>query len=82
MMFAVQSALAGRLLRRRVALRVIGANEAEPQPAPSKRVGNLVAGDEKPLLGNLAVLAIGLDAIRQQCPHFRQWIERMETWAR
>lgn len=53
-----------------------------PQTAPSKRVGNLVAGYEKPLLGNLAVLAIGLDAIRQQCPHFRQWMERMEIWAR
>jgi hypothetical protein len=30
----------------------------------------------------LAALAIGLDAIRAECPHFRQWLEYLETWPR
>jgi hypothetical protein len=48
--------------------------------APSKRVEGLVEGYEKPLLGALAVLEIGLDAIRSECPHFRDWLSRLEAW--
>ncbi|HLK55273.1 MAG TPA: DUF4276 family protein [Chthonomonadaceae bacterium] len=51
-----------------------------PMTAPSKRIETLVPGYEKPLMGTLAVLEIGLDAIRNECPHFRDWLERMETW--
>ena len=51
-----------------------------PATAPSKRVQALVPGYEKPLMGTLAVLEIGLEAIREQCPHFRTWLERLETW--
>ncbi|HEX7181841.1 MAG TPA: DUF4276 family protein, partial [Thermoanaerobaculia bacterium] len=51
-----------------------------PITAPSKRVQALVPGYEKPLMGTLAVLEIGLEAIRAQCPHFRNWLERLETW--
>lgn len=51
-----------------------------PLTAPSKRVENLVPGYEKPLMGTLAVLEIGLDAIRQECPLFRSWIEQLEEW--
>lgn len=50
-----------------------------PSTAPSKRVQALVPGYEKPLMGTLAVLEIGLTAIRAQCPHFRHWLERLET---
>ena len=50
------------------------------QTAPSKRIISLVPGYEKPLMGTLAVLEIGLDAIRQECPFFRGWIERLEQW--
>ena len=53
-----------------------------PQTAPSKRVAALVAGYEKPLLGALAVLEIGLDPIRRQCPHFDGWVSRLEAWPR
>ncbi len=52
-----------------------------PITAPSKRVEDLVPGYEKPLLGTLAVLEIGLDTIRAECPHFRGWLERLEAWA-
>jgi hypothetical protein len=51
-----------------------------PLTAPSKRVQALVPGYEKPLLGTLAVLEIGLDAIRRECPYFREWLERLESW--
>jgi hypothetical protein len=51
-----------------------------PFTAPSKRIIKLVPGYEKPLMGTLAVLEIGLDAIRQECPLFREWIERLEQW--
>lgn len=50
-----------------------------PQTAPSKRVINLVPGYQKPLLGNLAALGIGLDAIRAECPHFNNWLSKLEA---
>lgn len=53
-----------------------------PITAPSKRVESLVPGYEKPLLGTLAVLEIGLEAIRAECPHFRAWLEHLEERAR
>ncbi len=51
-----------------------------PATAPSKRVEDLVPGYEKPLLGTLALLEIGLNRIRAECPHFRNWLERLEGW--
>lgn len=51
-----------------------------PITAPSKRVKQLVTRYEKPLLGTLAALEIGLDSIRHECPHFRDWLTRLENW--
>lgn len=51
-----------------------------PITAPSKRVAELVRGYQKPFHGNLAALEIGLDAIRNECPHFRTWLEKLEAW--
>jgi hypothetical protein len=51
-----------------------------PVTAPSKRVVELVAGYEKPLLGTLAAIKMGLDTIRSECPHFRAWLEQLEAW--
>ena len=51
-----------------------------PTTCPSRRVADLVPGYEKPLLGTLAVLEIGLPAIRAECPLFRAWLERLEAW--
>ncbi len=50
-----------------------------PETAPSKRVEKLIPGYEKPLLGTLAALEIGLARIRQECPHFNHWIEQLES---
>jgi hypothetical protein len=47
--------------------------------APSKRVLALVPGYQKPLLGTLAALEIGLDRIRNECPRFASWLARLET---
>lgn len=48
--------------------------------APSKRIAALVPGYEKPLLGVLAALQIGLSAMRAECPHCRIWLELLEAW--
>ena len=52
-----------------------------PETAPSKRIGTLFPGYEKPLMGTRAALQIGLDRIRAECPHFRSWLERLEARA-
>ena len=50
-----------------------------PNAAPSRRIVRLIPGYQKPLMGNLAVLGVGLDAIRSECPNFRCWLERLES---
>ena len=51
-----------------------------PVTAPSKRVTDLAPGYDKPFHGTLAALQIGLAAIRAECPHFQEWLERLEAW--
>lgn len=51
-----------------------------PLTAPSKRIERLVPGYQKPLFGNIAALDIGLPAMRKACPHFDDWVSRLETW--
>ncbi len=48
------------------------------ETAPSKRVLHLLSSYEKPLMGNLGVLHIGLETIRGECPHLHGWLERLE----
>ena len=50
-----------------------------PITAPSKRVEELVPGYDKPLLGALAILEIGLHPIRAECPHFNHWLNQLES---
>jgi hypothetical protein len=50
-----------------------------PDTAPSKRMESIVPGYEKPLLGILAVLEIGLVRIRAECPHFDGWLSQLES---
>src|SRR6266480_5278907 len=40
-----------------------------PITAPSKRIKSLISNYEKPLMGTLAILEIGLERIRLECPH-------------
>lgn len=53
-----------------------GINET-PQGAPSKRILRRLESYEKPFHGPDALKDIGLDAIREACPHFAAWL----TWA-
>jgi hypothetical protein len=53
----------------------------DPNTAPSKRVLGLYASYRKVLGGTIAAKAIGIDRMRQECPHFRDWVERLEALA-
>lgn len=50
-----------------------------PQTAPSKRLEQLKPRYRKVRHGPLAAARIGLDLIREQCPHFRRWYDRIAT---
>ena len=50
-----------------------------PHTAPSKRVASILPGYQKPLLGNLAAIEVGLTRIRDECPHFAAWLGRLEA---
>ena len=52
-----------------------------PETAPSKRIEAVFPAYQKPLMGTLAALEIGLERIRAECPHFRNWLERLEARA-
>lgn len=49
-----------------------------PDYAPSKRIKKLMCEYQKPLMGMWATERIGLAAIREECPHFRGWVGRLE----
>ena len=51
-----------------------------PIRAPSKRIKALIPAYDKVLLGTLAMLEIGLPSIRAQCPHFSNWLSRLEGY--
>lgn len=48
-----------------------------PQTAPSKRLEQLRPHYRKTFHGPKAAVSIGLDTIRRECPHFRQWYDRL-----
>lgn len=50
-----------------------------PITAPSKRIESLFPGYEKPLFGTIAALEIGVTTMRQECPHFNEWLNRLES---
>jgi Domain of unknown function (DUF4276) len=52
-----------------------------PVTAPSKRGVALMPDYDKRLFGCLAVLEIGLHKINEECPHFRDWLSRLEAQA-
>ena len=49
-----------------------------PDTAPFKRILALVPGYQKPLMGTLAALEIGLATMRAECPHFDGWLKRLK----
>lgn len=51
----------------------------DPAGAPSKRVLQLHPSYRKVLDGARAARAVGIAVMRQECPHFRDWVERLEA---
>ena len=50
-----------------------------PVTAPSKRIGKLYSGYDKPIHGSLAAIEIGLDVIRRECLRFDAWLKQIEA---
>ncbi len=46
--------------------------------APSKRVLQFCPSYRKVLNGTQAAAEVGIDAMRRECPHFRDWLGRLE----
>ena len=46
-----------------------------------KRILELISGYEKPLMGALAALEVGLDSMRESCTLFNQWLVEIENVA-
>jgi hypothetical protein len=49
-----------------------------PDTAPSKRIRRIFPGYQKPFHGPMVAVAIGLDLVRARCPHFADWLARLE----
>jgi|SRR5215469_8861289 len=47
--------------------------------APSKRVSGVYTSYRKVVDGTLAAKAVGIQTMRQQCPHFNDWITALEA---
>ncbi len=50
-----------------------------PDQTPSKRIEAVYPQYQKPLLGIIAALDIGLACMRTECPHFSRWISDLEA---
>lgn len=50
-----------------------------PNTAPSKQVIAAYPGYGKVIDGTLAAQSVGIARMRQECPHFRAWIETLEV---
>lgn len=52
-----------------------------PQTAPSKRLEKSIVGYSKVLYGNCLAMDIGLKVIREKCPLFNEWVEKLMSFA-
>ena len=53
----------------------------DPNTAPSRRVLEAYPAYSKVLDGTRAARAVGIDRMKQECLHFREWMERLEALA-
>jgi len=54
-----------------------------PQTAPSKRIikeFELFHHYDKPKSGLLVTNKVGIDGLKEKCPHFNEWIEKLENF--
>jgi len=50
-----------------------------PESAPSKRIQKAMPSYQKTVHGPLIACEIGLDAMRKTCPHFNEWLMKLES---
>ena len=50
-----------------------------PETAPSKRVIDIYRGYKKVIEGTIAARAVGVQRMRQECAHFRDWLGQLEA---
>jgi len=55
---------------------------AHPATAPSKRILNILPDYEKVTDGNIIALEVGIDSMRQKCPRFRLWLDKIAVAAK
>lgn len=53
----------------------------QPDRAPSRRILGILPDYRKPVAGPRIAGQIGLSKLRQECPHFNQWIARIQSIA-
>jgi len=49
-----------------------------PNTSPSHRILNAIPAYDKPYAGSKITETIGLNTIRQRCPHFNEWLSKLE----
>ena len=49
------------------------------QQCPSKRISGIVPRYDKVVSGSVLAMDIGLDVIRDACPRFGNWLDRLES---
>jgi hypothetical protein len=52
-----------------------------PEFAPSKRIESMFPAYKKTLHGPITAARIGLERIRTVCPHFNNWLKKLEAFA-
>jgi hypothetical protein len=72
-----QSHLAGQLQAIRQGFPTPEDIDESPITAPSKRVLGLCPSYSKVLDGTRAAGAVGIETMRHECPHFRNWVESL-----
>ncbi len=50
----------------------------KPETCPNRRIGNVIPEYQKDPFGTIIANSIGLDKIRTECPHFHEWLEKLE----
>lgn len=77
-----QREVVGRLQEIRDSFQTPEEIDDSPEGAPSKRIQAVMPGYQKPLMGTLAALEIGVPAMQAECPHFANWLERLTALPR
>jgi hypothetical protein len=52
------------------------------ETAPSKRLAQYCSGYQKVIEGPLAIVDLGIERLKAQCPQFAAWIDKLESLAR